>query len=88
MIPSAQDLCDDDFLFQQELASSHTSKSTTKWLKEKDITLFPWPANSPDLNPTENLWGIILCCRVKANCPLVGPGPVENYEKTTSRSCA
>ena len=32
MIPSAEDLCDDDFLFQQDLASSHSSKSTTKWL--------------------------------------------------------
>ena len=59
MIPSAEDLCDDDFLFQQDLASCHTSKSTTKWLKEKDITVLPWLANSPDLNPIENLWGIM-----------------------------
>ena len=30
MIPSVEDLCYDDFLLQQDLASSHTSKSTTK----------------------------------------------------------
>ena len=54
MIPLAEDLCD-DFLFQQDLASSDTSKSTTKWLKEKDITVLPWPVNSPDLNLIENL---------------------------------
>ena len=60
MIPLDEDLCDDDFLFQQDLASSHTSKSLTKFLKEKDITILPWPVNSAYLNPIENLWGIVI----------------------------
>ena len=55
MIPSVEDLCDDDFLFQQDLTSSHSSKSATEWLKEKDITLLPCLANSFDQNPIENL---------------------------------
>ena len=59
-IPSAEDLCDDDFLFQQDLAYFHTFKSTSRWLKEKDITILPWPVNSAYLNPIENLWGIVI----------------------------
>jgi DDE superfamily endonuclease/Transposase len=43
-------------LFQQDNASSHTSKSTQHWFLHENIPLLFHPANSPDINPIEPVW--------------------------------
>ncbi len=56
MLPSDGQLFEDaDFIFQQDLAPAHTAKSTKSWLNDHGVVVLDWPANSPDLNPIENL---------------------------------
>ena len=48
-----------DFIFLQDNAPAHTAKLCQEFYKEKKLNLMPFPPNSPDLNPIENVWSHI-----------------------------
>jgi transposase len=51
----------EDIVFMQDNCPIHNAQNTRRFFEEhRHITVLPLPPNSPDLNPIENIWGLMV----------------------------
>lgn len=63
------------FVFQHDNDPKHTSALVKNYLHKAKVNVIDWPAQSPDLNPIENLW-----CQLKTQVHARRPSNLQELE--------
>ena len=56
LLPFIRDVYPDGHKFMQDNDPKHTSGYAGEWMTDQGVNWWKTPAESPDLNPIENLW--------------------------------
>ena len=56
VVPNLRTAINQPVVFMQDNALCHAAKSVKTFLSEENVTVMEWLAQSPDMNPIENVW--------------------------------
>ncbi|GFW05850.1 transposable element Tcb1 transposase [Trichonephila clavipes] len=60
-------------IFQQDDARPHVARTVQSFFVIHQIKLLPWPARSPHLSPTENMWSMVAQLLTQITPPAASP---------------
>ena len=69
-----------EMIFQHDNDPKHTAGNIKEWLANQEFEVMKWPAQSPDLNPIENMWAL-LKLRLYRNYERPPKGINEHWER-------
>ena len=59
VVPNLRTAINQPVVFMQDNALYHTAKFVKTFLSEENVTVIVWPAQTPGMNPIENVWKLL-----------------------------
>ena len=60
LLPNMNIFYGNDWILQQDNDPKHTARHSKGWFQDTNVTVLQWPSYSPDLNPIESVWGMMM----------------------------
>jgi transposase len=60
MLSSVNAVFPENHFIYQHNGPIHRARIISYWMEQEGIRVLPWPSRSPDLNPIENILGLMI----------------------------